>query len=42
VRSIWAPIFKGITAVAVERALHPHRDEASAASHRDEPPEMVS
>lgn len=31
-RSIWAPLFKGVTAVAVERALHRHRDDAAPAS----------
>ena len=33
-RSIWVPLFKGVTAVAVERALHRHHDEAEPASRR--------
>jgi hypothetical protein len=33
-RSIWAPLFRGVTAVAVERALHRHHDEAEPASRR--------
>jgi hypothetical protein len=36
-RSIWAPVFKGVTAVAVERALHRHRDDAAPASGRHDP-----
>lgn len=31
-RSIWAPLFKAVTAVAVKRALHGHPDETEAAS----------
>lgn len=27
-RSAWAPLFKGVTAVVVERALHRQRDDA--------------
>jgi hypothetical protein len=38
-RSLWAPVFKGVTAVAVERALHRHRDDAAPASGRHEPRE---
>ncbi|HEV7412824.1 MAG TPA: hypothetical protein VGP14_04125 [Casimicrobiaceae bacterium] len=34
VRAIWAPLFKGATAVAVERALHRHHDEAEPPSRR--------
>jgi hypothetical protein len=33
-RSIWAPIFKGVTAVAIERALHRHRNDTAPASSR--------
>ena len=38
-RSLWAPVFKGVTAVAVERALHRHRDDAAPASGRHDPVE---
>ena len=38
-RSLWAPVFKGVTAVAVERALHRHRDDAAPASGRHDPGE---
>ncbi len=38
-RSIWTPLFKGMTAVAVERALHRHRDDAAQASGRRDPTE---
>ena len=31
-RSIWAPLFRGVTAIAVQRALHRHHDEAEPAS----------
>ena len=33
-RSIWGPLFRGVTAVAVERALHRHHDGAEPASRR--------
>ncbi len=33
-RSIWAPLFRGVAAVAVQRALHRHHDEAEPASRR--------
>lgn len=33
-RSIWAPLFRGVTAVAVERALHRYHDEGESASSR--------
>jgi hypothetical protein len=33
-RSIWAPLFRGVTAVAVQLALHRHHDEAEPASRR--------
>jgi hypothetical protein len=33
-RWIWAPLFKGMTAAAVERALHRHHDEAEPAPRR--------
>jgi hypothetical protein len=36
-RSIWTPVFRGVTAVAVERALHRHRDDAARASSRHDP-----
>ena len=36
-RSLWGPLFKGMTAVAVERALHRHRDDAAPASGRPDP-----
>ncbi|HEX4524332.1 MAG TPA: hypothetical protein VH704_12500 [Casimicrobiaceae bacterium] len=32
-RSVWAPLFKAVTAVAVKRALHRHPDEGEPASH---------
>ena len=35
-RSIWAPLFRGVTAVAVQRALHRYHDEAEPASRRHE------
>jgi hypothetical protein len=38
-RSILAPVFKGVTAVAVERALHRHSDDAAPASSRHDPAE---
>lgn len=41
-RSIWAPLFKGVAAIAVERALHPHHDEAAPASRgHDQAPEIA-
>ena len=40
-RSIWAPLFKGVTAIAVERALHQHRDDAEVASGRNESTEGI-
>jgi hypothetical protein len=33
-RSILAPLFRGVTAVAVERALHRYHDEGESASRR--------
>jgi hypothetical protein len=33
-RSIWAPLFKGVAAVAVEHALHRHHDEPAPAWRR--------
>jgi hypothetical protein len=30
-RSLWAPVLRGVTAVAVERALHRHRDDGVSA-----------
>jgi hypothetical protein len=33
-RSLWAPLFRGVTAVAVDRALHRHHDEAEPESRR--------
>lgn len=41
-RSIWAPVFKGVTAIAVERALHRHRDDAAPASGRQDRTEGVA
>jgi hypothetical protein len=35
-RSVWAPVFRGVTAVAVERALHRYRDDGVSASGRHE------
>lgn len=40
-RSIWAPLFKGVTAVAVERALHRHRDDAAPAPAGHDPTERM-
>jgi hypothetical protein len=33
-RSIWGPLFRAVTAVAVQRALHRHHDAAEPASRR--------
>jgi hypothetical protein len=33
-RSIGAPLFRAVTAIAVQRALHRHHDEAEPASRR--------
>jgi hypothetical protein len=33
-RTIWAPLFKGMTAAAVERAFHRHHDEGEPATRR--------
>jgi hypothetical protein len=33
-RSRWGPLLRGVTAVAVERALNRHRDQAEPASRR--------
>jgi hypothetical protein len=42
-RSIWAPLFKGVAAIAVKRALHPHHDEAAPASRgHDQAPETAA
>jgi hypothetical protein len=41
-RSIWAPLFKGVMAVAVERAFHRHHDEAEPASRHDEATGIVA
>jgi hypothetical protein len=35
-RSIWAPLFKGVTAAAVERAFHRHHDEAESPTRQDD------
>lgn len=40
-RSVWAPVFKSVTAVAVERALHRHRDDAAPPSGRNDQPERM-
>jgi hypothetical protein len=41
-RSIGAPLFRGVTAVAVERALHRHRDDAPASGRHHPTEEMAA
>jgi hypothetical protein len=41
-RSIWGPLFRGVTAVAVERALHRDHDEASASRRHDQATGIVA
>jgi hypothetical protein len=41
-RSIWAPLFRAVTAVAVERALHRDHDEASASRRHDQATGIVA
>jgi hypothetical protein len=40
-RSVWAPLVKGVTAIALERALRRHHDEAAPASGPHDPTERI-